>query len=93
MDTFRMEGDTVRFYFKNRDRVDERTLLTRALNVLYDVPEISIGKPIVLPYADHYEGKHGETPFTVVYDIEDGPFIYCEDSRELDELEGLLHQG
>lgn len=87
MQTFRMDGDNNRLYFKNYERRSDEEELQEIMSILKSV-NCDIGERYLAPDCDIYKCKFGEMEFTVVSTIDgDGTFLYADDENVLIRLE------
>ena len=86
MKAFKMKNDEKRLYFTNYNREPEDIILKKVLKVLKQNKTFVINENIMGPSEDIMECTLEGNNFSLVYDIDYGPFIYSDDKSVIDKL-------
>lgn len=85
--SFKTDGDDNRLYFKNYNGIDESVIFQNILKKLKEDEKFTVNKTVIKPLKEITECSMGDLKFDVIYDIDDGPFIFSESKEIIDELE------
>ena len=90
METFRMDGDNNRIYFRNYYRVSDDEEYENIMEIIKG-SDCTIGDTLRGPDCDIIHCEYEGILFNVVRTVDgDGSFIYCEDERDTDQIEELF---
>lgn len=87
---YRLEKRPNELYFTNYDRAPENELFLHVSEVLRSCDDIEIKEKEFYPVEDIYPCKMGKKEFSLVYDIDYGPFIHSNDKNVLDRIAKLF---
>jgi hypothetical protein len=82
-----------RFYFKNLDRVDEEELFLNAKTILNKDLNIKFYKYEEIVELNIWNGKYKNIDFQLCHDIDYGPFVICQNTTILNDIEKIINIG
>jgi hypothetical protein len=74
----------------NHERIDDRIILKQVLTRLNENKDIHVGKKVLCPSEDIYECKFKDKDFTLIFSLDDGVEIYCEDIDILEKIKKYI---
>ena len=93
MDTFKSAGSVKNLYIKNLDRIDERIIYTNILSRLKKRADVVLASEVLLPYTDRTSGTFKSIPFYIIFDLDYGTYIHCDNQNCLNEIELILQNN
>lgn len=93
MRVYRESKQPNKLFFTNYKRLDEFEVFTDIKDILVNSGFMEFGEKIMGPSEDVYICKMENNEFSLIYDIDYGGSIYCENKSILDKLEKLLNEN
>lgn len=85
-----MDGDNNRIYFRNLNRVSDDEEYENIMDILEN-SGCDIGDTLTGPDCDIVHCEYEGILFDVVRTVDgEGSFIYCEDERDMDQIENIF---